>query len=91
MLLRESRSAICQVSANSVYGFTGATIGRMPCLQISASTTAFGRNMIEHTKCGPSLSHMQALGQDHKGAGFNDFSSLLQEDGDRAVHAGERV
>ena len=39
-----------QVSANSVYGFTGATIGRMPCLEISRSTTAFGRGMIDHTK-----------------------------------------
>ena len=39
-----------QVSANSVYGFTGATVGKMPCLEISSSTTAFGRNMIDHTK-----------------------------------------
>lgn len=39
-----------QVSANSVYGFTGATIGKMPCLEISSSTTSFGRNMIDHTK-----------------------------------------
>lgn len=39
-----------QVSANSVYGFTGATVGKMPCLEISASTTSFGRQMIEHTK-----------------------------------------
>ena len=34
----------------NMYGFTGATVGRMPCLEISSSTTAFGRNMIEHTK-----------------------------------------
>ena len=40
-----------QVSANSVYGFTGAVVGKMPCLEISSSTTAFGRNMIDHTKC----------------------------------------
>ena len=40
-----------QVSANSVYGFTGATVGKMPCLEISASTTAYGREMIDHTKC----------------------------------------
>ena len=43
-------SVTLQVSANSVYGFTGATVGRMPCLEISSSTTAFGRGMIEHTK-----------------------------------------
>ena len=40
------------MSANSVYGFTGAVIGKMPCLEISSSTTAYGREMIEHTKCG---------------------------------------
>ena len=39
-----------KVSANSVYGFTGATVGVMPCLEISASVTAFGREMIEHTR-----------------------------------------
>jgi DNA polymerase delta subunit 1 len=38
------------VSANSVYGFTGATVGQLPCLEISGSVTAFGRDMIEHTK-----------------------------------------
>ena len=39
-----------QISANSVYGFTGATIGKLPCLPISTSVTAFGRQMIEYTK-----------------------------------------
>ena len=39
-----------QISANSVYGFTGATVGKMPCLEISSSTTSYGRQMIEHTK-----------------------------------------
>jgi DNA polymerase delta subunit 1 len=32
-----------QVSANSVYGFTGATIGQLPCLEISSSVTSFGK------------------------------------------------
>ncbi|KAF8757761.1 DNA polymerase [Rhizoctonia solani] len=30
--------------------FTGATIGRLPCLAISSSVTAYGREMIERTK-----------------------------------------
>jgi DNA polymerase delta subunit 1 len=42
-----------QISANSVYGFTGATVGKMPCLEISSSVTAYGREMIEHTKYVP--------------------------------------
>jgi len=33
-----------------VYGFTGAQVGKLPCLEISQSTTAFGRMMIEETK-----------------------------------------
>ena len=38
------------MSANSVYGFTGATVGKLCCLPISSSTTAYGRRMIEQTK-----------------------------------------
>lgn len=39
-----------QISANSVYGFTGATIGKLPCLAISSSVTAYGRQMIHKTQ-----------------------------------------
>merc|ERR1719296_656595 len=42
------RQLALKVSANSVYGFTGATVGVLPCLEISASVTAFGRTMIDH-------------------------------------------
>ncbi|ODV98031.1 hypothetical protein PACTADRAFT_36662 [Pachysolen tannophilus NRRL Y-2460] len=44
------RQLALKISANSVYGFTGATIGKLPCLAISSSVTAFGREMIEQTK-----------------------------------------
>jgi DNA polymerase delta subunit 1 len=44
------RQLALKVSANSVYGFTGATIGALPCIAISASVTSFGRQMIEATK-----------------------------------------
>ena len=37
------RQLALKISANSVYGFTGATVGKLPCLQISASVTSFGR------------------------------------------------
>jgi len=37
--------------ANSVYGFSGAeNQGMLPCIAISASVTAYGREMIEDTK-----------------------------------------
>lgn len=46
----DGRQLALKISANSVYGFTGAQVGKLPCLEISQSTTAFGRNMIEFTK-----------------------------------------
>jgi hypothetical protein len=46
----DGRQLALKISANSVYGFTGATIGRLPLLAISASVTAYGREMIEMTK-----------------------------------------
>jgi DNA polymerase delta subunit 1 len=44
------RQLALKVSANSVYGLTGATNGKLPCLAIASSTTSFGRQMIEKTK-----------------------------------------
>ncbi|KAM6996817.1 LOW QUALITY PROTEIN: DNA polymerase delta catalytic subunit-like, partial [Passerculus sandwichensis] len=46
----DGRQLALKVSANSVYGFTGAQAGRLPCLEISQSVTGFGRQMIERTK-----------------------------------------
>ncbi|XP_064904360.1 LOW QUALITY PROTEIN: DNA polymerase delta catalytic subunit [Columba livia] len=46
----DGRQLALKVSANSVYGFTGAQAGRLPCLPISQSVTGFGRQMIERTK-----------------------------------------
>lgn len=46
----DGRQLALKISANSVYGFTGATLGKLPCLAISSSVTAFGREMIEQTK-----------------------------------------
>ena len=37
-----SHSFPYQISANSVYGFTGATVGQLPCLEISSSVTSYG-------------------------------------------------
>lgn len=46
----DGRQLALKVSANSVYGFTGAQLGVLPCLGISQSVTAYGREMIELTK-----------------------------------------
>ncbi|CAH1760530.1 10711_t:CDS:10 [Entrophospora sp. SA101] len=37
----DGRQLALKISANSVYGFTGATIGKLPCLEISSSVTAY--------------------------------------------------
>ena len=44
------RQLALKISANSVYGITGATVGKLPCLAIASSTTSYGREMIEKTK-----------------------------------------
>uniref|UniRef100_A0A803KN93 DNA polymerase n=1 Tax=Chenopodium quinoa TaxID=63459 RepID=A0A803KN93_CHEQI len=46
----DGRQLALKISANSVYGFTGASVGQLPCLEISSSVTSYGRQMIEHTK-----------------------------------------
>ena len=38
-----------KISMNSVYGFTGASNGMLPCRPISSSVTGCGRQMIEQT------------------------------------------
>lgn len=46
----DGRQLALKISANSVYGFTGAQVGKLPCLEISGSVTAYGRTMIELCK-----------------------------------------
>ncbi|XP_062512601.1 DNA polymerase delta catalytic subunit-like [Corticium candelabrum] len=46
----DGRQLALKISANSVYGFTGASIGKLPCLEISQSVTAFGRQMIDRSR-----------------------------------------
>ena len=46
----DGRQLALKICANSIYGFTGAQVGQLPCLEISQSTTAFGREMIAKTK-----------------------------------------
>ncbi|KAL8272885.1 hypothetical protein Esti_003194 [Eimeria stiedai] len=45
------RQLALKITANSVYGYTGATVGgQLPCLEVATSITCFGRDMIEYTK-----------------------------------------
>ena len=48
--VQNGRQLALKVSANSVYGFTGATVGQLPCLPIASSTTSYGRLLLYRTK-----------------------------------------
>ena len=59
------RQLALKISANSVYGLTGATVGKLPCLAIASSTTAYGRQMIEKTKHEVETTYTIANGYSH--------------------------
>lgn len=59
------RQLALKVSANSVYGLTGATVGKVPCLPIASSTTSYGRQMIEKTKAEVEAKYTIANGYSH--------------------------
>ncbi|KAL0270218.1 UNVERIFIED_CONTAM: hypothetical protein PYX00_007691 [Menopon gallinae] len=60
----DGRQLALKISANSVYGFTGAQVGKLPCLEISSSVTAYGRTMIEQTKA--AVEERYTLGNGYK-------------------------
>lgn len=59
------RQLALKISANSVYGITGATVGKLPCLAIASSTTSYGRQMIEKTKSEVEAKYNIANGYSH--------------------------
>ncbi|KFY30776.1 hypothetical protein V493_01672 [Pseudogymnoascus sp. VKM F-4281 (FW-2241)] len=59
------RQLALKISANSVYGLTGATVGKLPCLEIAGSTTSYGRQMIEKTKAEVEAKYTIANGYAH--------------------------
>jgi DNA polymerase delta subunit 1 len=48
--VQNGRQLALKISANSVYGFTGANVGQLPCLQIASSVTSYGRNLLLATR-----------------------------------------
>ncbi|RYY86689.1 hypothetical protein EON63_05390 [archaeon] len=54
-----------KVSANSVYGFTGAAVGQLPCLPIASTVTAYGRQLLLQTKAFVEQRYTQENGFDH--------------------------
>ena len=62
-----------KISMNSVYGFTGASKGMLPCVAIAATVTCEGRHMIEQTK--------ELVEREFKGAKvrYGDTDSVMVE------------
>lgn len=48
--LYNAKQEALKVICNSVYGFTGASVGPLPCMAITAAVTWYGRKMIMQTK-----------------------------------------
>lgn len=61
----DGRQLALKISANSVYGFTGAVVGQLPCIAISSTVTAYGREMIEQTKAEVEKTYTTANGYEH--------------------------
>jgi DNA polymerase delta subunit 1 len=81
------RQLALKVSANSVYGFTGATVGMLPCLDVSSSVTGFGREMIEHTKNLIESHYTIANGYSHNAVVvYGDTDSVMIKFGEKDMH-----
>lgn len=78
------RQLALKISANSVYGLTGATVGKLPCLQIASSTTAYGRQMIEKTKAEVEAKYTIANGYAHDAEViYGDTDSVMVKFGEK--------
>ncbi|KIX08561.1 uncharacterized protein Z518_03217 [Rhinocladiella mackenziei CBS 650.93] len=78
------RQLALKVSANSVYGITGATVGKLPCLAIASSTTAYGRQMIEKTKHEVEQKYTIANGYSHDAQViYGDTDSVMVKFGEK--------
>lgn len=88
------RQLALKISANSVYGITGATVGKLPCLAIASSTTSYGRQMIERTKEEVEKKYTVANGYSHDAQViYGDTDSVMVKFGpkelDKAMELGQ--
>nr|BAJ78733.1 DNA polymerase delta catalytic subunit [Lepidocampa weberi] len=82
----DGRQLALKISANSVYGFTGAQVGKLPCLEISQSVTAFGRTMIEFTKKEVEERYNRSQGAEHDAQViYGDTDSVMVKFGVQTV------
>jgi len=82
----DGRQLALKISANSVYGFTGAQAGQLPCLQISGSVTSYGRQMIDKTKAKVEEYYSSANGFDFDAEViYGDTDSVMVNFGDMSL------
>ncbi|MES1922209.1 DNA polymerase delta catalytic subunit, partial [Bonamia ostreae] len=82
------RQMALKISANSVYGFTGASSGSLPCIAISSSVTAYGREMILQTKRKVESEFTAANGYKHDAKViYGDTDSVMVKFGAKSVPA----
>ena len=80
------RQLALKISANSVYGITGATVGKLPCLEIASSTTSYGRQMIEKTKEEVEKKYTIANGYSHDAQViYGDTDSVMVKFGEKDI------
>ena len=68
----DGRQLALKISANSVYGFTGVQLGKLPLKQIAESVTAYGRDMIDLTKA-----TVEAVGPPGTEVVYGDTDSVM--------------
>ncbi|CAM9288465.1 unnamed protein product [Ectocarpus sp. 8 AP-2014] len=84
--VQNGRQLALKVSANSVYGFTGATVGQLPCLPIASSTTSYGRDLLFRTRSYVEETYTVANGYDHDAdVVYGDTDSVMVKFGSKTV------
>lgn len=84
--VQNGRQLALKVSANSVYGFTGATVGQLPCVPIASSTTSYGRFLLEKTKEFVEENYTKANGYKHDAeVVYGDTDSVMVKFGTASV------
>lgn len=84
--VQNGRQLALKVSANSVYGFTGVSNGMLPCVQIAASVTSYGRQLLEKTKAFVEENFTVANGYEHDAQViYGDTDSVMVKFGPKTV------
>ncbi|KAL7549445.1 hypothetical protein ACHAWF_015195 [Thalassiosira exigua] len=84
--VQNGRQLALKISANSVYGFTGAGVGQLPCVPIASSVTSYGRFLLEKTKAYVEEQYTVAHGYEHNAEViYGDTDSVMVKFGTKTV------